>query len=390
MKKIILVCFIILSANSCRTPESSSSEFNGQLKTNRDADCAKRIIHNPQPTRKYIDSRSKKSKVKLLIDNEEAWYARWQIISAAKKSIDVQYYIIDRDEYGQSFLGLLLRKQLDGVKVRIMVDGRGSPKYTKPFLGEDILQELVAAGVEVIVYNPLIYSFKKLEKNFEDGVRLTRSLLKGERANEVAGEFLTLNTAANHDKLVIVDSEYVILGGRNISKQYFEPRARLKTSYDDLDVLIHSSEAAAIANIAFLKEVANENNTHMEADLYNFDSHKSNLLLQYQAMKRAMGGKSFGLGREIYQPKTNGTAPKARAEIDSLAAKGNDISVAILDNSSAADKHVCKIEFKYRKEEDVQISTSLLWAIENAKSEIWIFNPYVVITSELKQSLKKR
>jgi hypothetical protein len=156
-----------------------------------------------------------------------------------------------------------------------------------------------------------------------------------------------------------------------------------------LDVLIHSSEAAAIANIAFLKEVANENNTHMEADLYNFDSHKSNLLLQYQAMKRAMGAKSFGLGREIYQPKANGTPPKARAEIDSIAVKGNDISVAILDNSSAADKHVCKIEFKYRKEEDVQISTSLLWAIENAKSEIWIFNPYVVITSELKQSLKK-
>ncbi|HNW33366.1 MAG TPA: hypothetical protein PKM25_00400, partial [Candidatus Ozemobacteraceae bacterium] len=55
------------------------------------------------------------TKVRLLWRNDEAWYARWNMLESAKQTIDCTYYIVDKDIFGQSFLGLLCKKAREGV-----------------------------------------------------------------------------------------------------------------------------------------------------------------------------------------------------------------------------------------------------------------------------------
>ena len=40
------------------------------------------------------------ARVRLLSGNEEAWYARWNLIESAKKSLTITYFIVDQDIFG--------------------------------------------------------------------------------------------------------------------------------------------------------------------------------------------------------------------------------------------------------------------------------------------------
>ena len=163
-------------------------------------------------------------KVQLLMGNVESWWARYLIIQQAQKSIDVQYFIIDNDVFGLSFLALLLEKAKQGVKVRLMLDRAGCPIIRKN-RQKALLQELALAGVEIHVFNPFIVDFPNL--NF-----ITR----------------------NHDKILLIDDRYFMTGGRNISRYYLIDPADDSFLFSDADVLIDSPQAAASAILAFQQE----------------------------------------------------------------------------------------------------------------------------------------
>jgi phosphatidylserine/phosphatidylglycerophosphate/cardiolipin synthase-like enzyme len=46
----------------------------------------------------------------------------------ARESIDLQYFIMDDDIFGYSLLGLIYKKVLEGVRVRVLLDARGTKK----------------------------------------------------------------------------------------------------------------------------------------------------------------------------------------------------------------------------------------------------------------------
>lgn len=101
-------------------------------------------------------------------------------LRAAKVSIDLETYIYDDDELGALFAKLLCEKASQGVAVRVMVDGVGSPGFLSRF-GEDF----AASGVDVRVYNPF--------------------------------RFFWVANQRNHRKVVIVDQTSAWTGGINIS-----------------------------------------------------------------------------------------------------------------------------------------------------------------------------
>ncbi|EKD84164.1 MAG: Cardiolipin synthetase, partial [uncultured bacterium] len=134
------------------------------------------------------------SQVSLFYSNSQAWYSRWKTVNEARHSIDVQYFIMEKDIFGYSLLGALLKKAKDGLKIRLLLDARGTKQLTRKLLGQDLLQELTEyPNVQVKVFNP---AHSNLITMFKDPRKLI---------------------ASNHDKIIVVDGEYSIIGGRNVS-----------------------------------------------------------------------------------------------------------------------------------------------------------------------------
>src|SRR5687768_12887362 len=73
-----------------------------------------------------------KTDVALLSDNATAWVERWRLIDGAKERIDATYFIVDPDVFGFAFLGHLYERAAAGVKIRFLLDGRGSDKLLQP------------------------------------------------------------------------------------------------------------------------------------------------------------------------------------------------------------------------------------------------------------------
>ena len=96
---------------------------------------------------------------RLLSDGLDAWNARMEMIDGAKTTIDADYFILEKDPYGFAFLGALLKKQLEGVPVRVMTDAMadtfGKNGFKMPRRGKDYLQELVNHGAEAYIYHPI-------------------------------------------------------------------------------------------------------------------------------------------------------------------------------------------------------------------------------------------
>ncbi len=129
-------------------------------------------------------------------------YARIDMIRRARRSIDMEYYIFDPDVSGRLILQELREAARRGVKVRIMVD-----KFPGEFaLNEHYAQELRAAGIEIRYYNP------------QPLYRLNDSQYR------------------NHRKLMVMDGEEALTGGRNIADEYFDLHRQY--NYLDRDVTV--------------------------------------------------------------------------------------------------------------------------------------------------------
>lgn len=144
-----------------------------------------------------------------LNDGLDAFAARYQMMSMAQHTIDVQYYIWHNDMSGRLLFSALLDAAERGVKVRLLLDDNNTPGL------DETLAELDRhANIAVRLFNP--FSFRTL------------------RALGYLTDFSRLNRRM-HNKSLTVDGAATLVGGRNIGDEYFgtgdEPL------FTDLDVL---------------------------------------------------------------------------------------------------------------------------------------------------------
>ena len=144
-----------------------------------------------------------------LNDGLDAFAARYQLMSMAQHTIDVQYYIWHNDMSGRLLFSALLDAAERGVKVRLLLDDNNTPGL------DETLAELDRhANIAVRLFNP--FSFRTL------------------RALGYLTDFSRLNRRM-HNKSLTVDGAATLVGGRNIGDEYFgtgdEPL------FTDLDVL---------------------------------------------------------------------------------------------------------------------------------------------------------
>jgi len=126
------------------------------------------------------------NEIEIFDDGNDKFDALFNDIRAAKKEINVQYYIIKPDSLGKKLRDELIKKAKDGVKVRVLYDGFGSRRISRSFF-----KGLQSSGGEVGVFFP---SFLKLI-NFRVNNR-------------------------NHRKLCIIDGEIAYIGGFNVGDEY--------------------------------------------------------------------------------------------------------------------------------------------------------------------------
>ncbi|MFN7990252.1 MAG: cardiolipin synthase [Thermoanaerobaculia bacterium] len=131
------------------------------------------------------------NRVELLLDNERAFGAKADAIRGAERSVWAEYYLVEDDATGRSFLSDLAGRARAGCDVRLLYDAVGSSG--RP---EEELATLRAAGGKAEAFLPV----NPLRKRWSAHLR-------------------------NHRKLLVVDERIGFTGGMNIGDEYARGRA---------------------------------------------------------------------------------------------------------------------------------------------------------------------
>ena len=305
------------------------------------------------------------ARVRYIPDNDDALYCRWKMLEDARKTIDCTYYIVDKDIFGQSFLGLLARKAKEGVKIRLMIDRRiYRSSYMKGM--PDMFDELAGfPNVEIKLFNSVSKSLLHIFDDF-------------------SGLF-----ASNHDKIIVVDDTYSIVGGRNIGPDYFVARGEYFCVYRDTDVLIEGANIAKSMTAAFEAEWKCLRNSTVKPDRINLKDQKARLQIATYVMERYIRG-----GQMLDPEKLTGWGKKAKeilAELNAEVSKYKEISefngYQLFTNET--EKPVKLVDKLSHIGKANDITPCLVQFIDACREEIYIQNPYVVLTSEAYEALKR-
>jgi cardiolipin synthase C len=142
----------------------------------------------------------------------DGFLARAQMIDAAEKTLDLQYFIFRGDETGRLITDALMRAADRGVRVRVLVDDGDT------VAGDEQIITLDAhLNIEIRIFNPFVYrGHNNLRRTIE--FLFNRSRLDYRM----------------HNKLLIVDNAVALIGGRNIGNQYFQMDPDSQFADDDI------------------------------------------------------------------------------------------------------------------------------------------------------------
>jgi putative cardiolipin synthase len=211
--------------------------------------------------------------VRLITTGPEGWTERWKLLESAQERIDVTYYTLSKDVFGLAFLGRLLEAGERGVKVRLMVDRKGSEKnWVGVGLGQDLFQELAGKPGFVVKYY----------KTLTTGIA---AFLKG-------GSMLTTG-CGNHDKMLLVDGQSAIAGGRNLSHEYFVAADEAELAFKDLDMVLEGGELVQALTDAFEREFHSRAVTRVKGERWNIKKRTKALKTIARGMQRWLGGAPF-------------------------------------------------------------------------------------------------
>lgn len=152
-----------------------------------------------------------KSGAMLIKSGKVSFLHRIALVRMARHSIELQTYIYENDITSRILMHEMKLAADRGVKVRILVDDNGLSSDTS-----DIMLLNYHPNIQVKVFNPYEYRSKIL--------KYPQFIFNISRLNY-----------RMHNKLFIVDSSAVIIGGRNIASNYFDDSSRL--NFSDTDVL---------------------------------------------------------------------------------------------------------------------------------------------------------
>ena len=184
---LLLIATMLLAA--CNTiPDVYPRTSSHALKAYKSTDIGKFIG-------KEVANHPGKSGFDVIRYGREAFTARIAMTDLTDKTLDLQYYLWDPDETGRLLALHTLQVADRGVKVRILLDDIGLQGRDNTIAAMD-----AHPNIEIRIFNP--FSNRGLH----------------------ALDFLTDTQRVNHrmhNKTVIMDNSFAIVGGRNIGNHYF-------------------------------------------------------------------------------------------------------------------------------------------------------------------------
>ena len=145
-----------------------------------------------------------------LYNGRDALSARLALADAAERSLDVQYFIWNKDMSGKVLLEHLFRAADRGVRVRLLLDDLGVMPSDATLLAIDS-----HPNIEVRMFNPVALRSPRLLGMVIDPGRINKRM---------------------HNKSFTADNAVSIVGGRNIGDEYFDANAKM--NFADLDVAV--------------------------------------------------------------------------------------------------------------------------------------------------------
>lgn len=145
----------------------------------------------------------------LLRYGRQAFTSRVAVTTRAEKTLDVQYYIWENDATGHILSQRLLEAADRGIRVRVLLDDINLKGR------DDHIASLDAhPNVEIRLFNPFAH--------------------RSARALDFVADLGRVNHRM-HNKLIIMDNAFAIVGGRNIGDHYFQVAE--DANFRDLDII---------------------------------------------------------------------------------------------------------------------------------------------------------
>lgn len=290
--------------------------------------------------------------VTLLDDSEASLAARINLIRAAKTSIDIQSYIWDQDDLGQLALDELVAAAKRGVQVRILAD--------QLFSFEDpvVLAQLARASpnLEVRLYNPTFHNSRTPPLEF---------------AASVLCCFMRFNQRM-HNKVMVVDDAIGVTGGRNYQDRYFNWDNDF--DYVDRDIMVGGPAARDMAKAFNL-----------------FWHHKRAVPLTHlrdvnRLILRTPTAQPWPAPRYVYP---------ARVAMAQAEAEDPDW---LAEHVASNSLYTSKVEFfsdlpakteQPTRREAREFTAHLMRLVNNAKKEVVLQTPYLVMSRRAQKIFKK-
>jgi putative cardiolipin synthase len=175
-------------------------------------------LAHPEETRLGVQfdgaaqQRNGESAFRIISVGVDGFLTRAQMINAAEKTLDLQYFIFRGDETGRLLTDTLMRAADRGVRVRVLVDDGDT------VAGDEQISALDAhPNIEIRIFNPFVYrGHSKVRRTIEFMFNASRLDYR------------------MHNKLLVVDNAVALIGGRNIGNQYFQMDPDSQFADDDV------------------------------------------------------------------------------------------------------------------------------------------------------------
>jgi putative cardiolipin synthase len=205
--KLLFLCVTTATSTAllqgcAQLPPLKDRNLSAALRHTEDTRLGKAVLPRTQ-------AHPRESGVVPLPDGRDAFAARVLLARAAERTLDVQYYIWQKDMSGTLLFEALHRAADRGVRVRLLLDDHNTA-------GLDTLLAALDAhpNIEVRLFNPLVHRQWRFLDYLTDFARLNRRM---------------------HNKSFTADNQATIVGGRNVGDEYFG--AAQEALFVDLDVM---------------------------------------------------------------------------------------------------------------------------------------------------------
>lgn len=304
-------------------------------------------IGNAAAVDPFIYTSDKPNQMMVLNHGVHSLQKRLDLINKAKKSINVEYFIFTRHKSARLLIQALAKKAREGIKVKMLMDFFLIQKKVDRF----VIHELKKSGVEVKYYNttPLI---SVVEYQYR-----------------------------NHRKSLIIDESEAIVGGRNISDEYFD----LSESYNfvDRDVWV-SGEVAKAINHTFNIIWNDKESKYKKRPIMpnSFNRKRRSSEFQFESRLRRWHKKVKSAVNYITENPADHRLKEAVAKLAhnlELNSKVHTCNKTSFYSDSPNSKTGGRMNHNLKR--------YIFKRIEAAKNTIYIESPYFIVNSETRRSL---